>query len=90
MKKLKRYLVFVYDCYYPHGGMSDFVISLDELPSHEGLKNIAIKNKDIEDYSDGTISVYDSEIGERIITIYYEHGLFKIINTDDDSTIGLV
>ena len=59
MTKLKRYLTFAYDMYYPGGGWADFQGSFDLLEeAGEHLKNL--------DFYHDRHRIIDSETGEEI------------------------
>lgn len=53
--KLKRYLVFTYDCYYPLGGWDDFRDSFDTIEEAKACND----GRDMRD-------IVDTETGELV------------------------
>lgn len=58
-EKLKRYLVFACDSYYPAGGWDDFKGSYDTL---DEAKAAALEAEKVHDWSD----IVDCETGQRV------------------------
>ena len=79
MNYLKRYLRFSYSCYYPEGGMKDFVRDYDSLEELFAGKNIfAIDSTSIE-------SIYDLKKQAEIFRTYEN----KIYLPLEDDTKGI-
>lgn len=62
---LKRFMVFVFETYYPNGGMDDFVASFDDRQdAWDAMKRHAHREDGLDNYQ-----LYDSEL--NIIENYY-------------------
>ena len=83
MEKLKRYLVFAFNRYYPNGGMGDLEFTTDEKLSNEDLKAFILSDKYKGD-DEGTVEVFDLQLGETVTSICFDSGEF-VIYTDDDN-----
>lgn len=62
---MKRFLAFYGDCYYPRGGMGDFLGGFDS--KEEAIKAIADKHQS-EDWSDQWAHIYDLELRSEVWT----------------------
>ena len=81
-REVKKYLVFMFDDYYPGGGWNDFVNSFDSI--EEGKKVIWDEKQD-------NSQIVDSHTGEIIFQAHYERtprylypkGGFYVDNPED-------